>query len=84
MGEVLYISVAASNAGNERTPDQVLAEAVRRFCRSIELCEGYLRGYYGLKMVSWTTYLESPHSYTLPDGLTRIVGYRPVSEGSWS
>ncbi|MCJ1305051.1 hypothetical protein MMC08_007865 [Hypocenomyce scalaris] len=52
MGEVLYISVAASNAGNERTPDQVLAEAVRRFCRSIELCEGYLRGYYGLKMAT--------------------------------
>lgn len=23
---------------------------MRRFCRSIELCENYLRGYYGLKL----------------------------------
>lgn len=24
---------------------------MRRFCRSIELCDDYLRGYYGLKLV---------------------------------
>ncbi|KAL9585914.1 MAG: hypothetical protein Q9212_001231 [Teloschistes hypoglaucus] len=29
-----------------------LAESVRRFCRSIELCDGFLRGYYGLKLAS--------------------------------
>ena len=28
-----------------------LAESLRRFCRSVELCDGYLRGFYGLKMV---------------------------------
>lgn len=28
-----------------------LAEALKRFCRSIELCDNYLRGYYGLKLV---------------------------------
>lgn len=31
--------------------DQSLGEALRRFCRSIELCDDYLRGYYGLKLV---------------------------------
>ena len=25
-------------------------EAVKRFCRAVELCEGYLRGWYGLKV----------------------------------
>lgn len=29
-----------------------LTEAMKRFCRSIELCDNYLRGYYGLKLVS--------------------------------
>jgi ER membrane protein complex subunit 2 len=29
-----------------------LAESLKRFCRSIELCDDYLRGYYGLKLVS--------------------------------
>jgi len=28
-----------------------LTESLRRFCRSIELCDDYLRGYYGLKLV---------------------------------
>jgi hypothetical protein len=31
--------------------DRYLAESLRRFCRSIELCDDYLRGYYGLKLV---------------------------------
>lgn len=47
MGEVLYLS--GTNSGNVN--NQELAEALRRFCRSIELCDDYLRGYYGLKMV---------------------------------
>jgi hypothetical protein len=29
-----------------------MAEAVKRFARSVELCDDYLRGYYGLKLVS--------------------------------
>lgn len=28
-----------------------LPEALKRFCRSVELCDNYLRGYYGLKSV---------------------------------
>ncbi|KAL8759777.1 MAG: hypothetical protein Q9199_000501 [Rusavskia elegans] len=47
LGEILYTSASA-------TQDQLgsLAESVRRFCRSIELCNGYVRGYYGLKLAS--------------------------------
>jgi hypothetical protein len=29
-----------------------LSEAMRRYCRSIELCNNFLRGYYGLKLVT--------------------------------
>ncbi|KAG7007153.1 inositol-1,4,5-trisphosphate 5-phosphatase 1 [Physcia stellaris] len=46
LGEILYMG--ASN--NESSAVRVLAESMRRFCRSIELCDGYLRGYYGLKL----------------------------------
>ena len=31
-----------------------VSEAMRRFCRSVELCDNYLRGFYGLKIVSRT------------------------------
>lgn len=47
LGEVLYITASANEAG----ADKDLAESMRRFCRSIELCDDYLRGYYGLKLV---------------------------------
>lgn len=43
--------MAAKVAGQGDTPKR-LGEAVKRFCRSIELCDDYLRGYYGLKLVS--------------------------------
>lgn len=29
-----------------------MVESLKRFSRSIELCDDYLRGYYGLKLVS--------------------------------
>ncbi|KAL8941587.1 MAG: hypothetical protein Q9211_001770 [Gyalolechia sp. 1 TL-2023] len=47
LGEILFVSAAISQ-------DEVglLAESVRRFCRSVELCDGYIRGYYGLKLSS--------------------------------
>ncbi|PQE31965.1 tetratricopeptide repeat domain-containing protein [Rutstroemia sp. NJR-2017a WRK4] len=47
LGEVLYIAAGA----NDSNADRYLAESLRRFCRSIELCDDYLRGYYGLKLV---------------------------------
>ncbi|OJD25216.1 hypothetical protein ACJ73_03424 [Blastomyces percursus] len=48
LGEVEYISSTSSD--NQETTLKLLADSVRRFCRSIELCDDYLRGYYGLKL----------------------------------
>lgn len=48
LGEVLYMTASANEAG----ADKDLAESMRRFCRSIELCDDYLRGYYGLKLTT--------------------------------
>lgn len=41
----------AANASNE-SQQKYFAESIKRFCRSVELCEDYLRGYYGLKKVT--------------------------------
>lgn len=51
LGEVLFM---AAKAGGEGSHEQHLAEALKRYCRSIELCDDYLRGYYGLKMVCYS------------------------------
>lgn len=48
LGEVLYMAASTS----EGSSLQHLTESVKRFSRSIELCDDYLRGYYGLKLVS--------------------------------
>lgn len=49
MGEVVLLS-----AGKGEGADGVkaVAESLRRFCRSVELCDDYLRGYYGIKLTS--------------------------------
>ncbi|CAI4210462.1 unnamed protein product [Parascedosporium putredinis] len=49
LGEILFMA-GTSLADNSST--RYLAESVKRFCRSIELCDDYLRGYYGLKQVT--------------------------------
>ncbi|KAG9992918.1 tetratricopeptide repeat domain-containing protein, partial [Aureobasidium melanogenum] len=50
LGETLFVSAgAAEDAGGKL---KLLADAQRSFCRSIELCDDYLRGYYGLKLTS--------------------------------
>lgn len=43
---------------NDSAADKQLGESLRRFCRSIELCDNYLRGYYGLKVVSRCAYVR--------------------------
>ncbi|PGH01272.1 hypothetical protein GX51_05327 [Blastomyces parvus] len=48
LGEIEYISSTSSD--NQETSLRLLADSVRRFCRSIELCDDYVRGYYGLKL----------------------------------
>jgi hypothetical protein len=60
LGEVLFM---AGSTGDS-SADKYLAEALRRFCRSIELCDDYLRGYYGLKMVCTSS---NGSSYICPD-----------------
>ncbi|KAK3072668.1 Inositol phosphatase SIW14 [Teratosphaeriaceae sp. CCFEE 6253] len=49
LGEVLYASAQKLESAEQAKP---LAEAMRRFCRSIELCDDYLRGYYGLRLAT--------------------------------
>jgi len=49
LGEVIYLS--SGNMEGEANQLKALSESMRRFCRSIELCDDYLRGYYGLKLV---------------------------------
>ncbi|PFH61948.1 hypothetical protein XA68_15710 [Ophiocordyceps unilateralis] len=48
LGEVSLMAADANSEGQQKH----LAEAVKRFCRSIELCDDYLRAYYGLKLVT--------------------------------
>ncbi|KAM0722026.1 hypothetical protein Q7P37_002952 [Cladosporium fusiforme] len=49
LGEALFL---AANKAEGAEQIKGLSEAMRRFCRSIELCDDYLRGYYGLKLTT--------------------------------
>lgn len=48
LGEVLFMSSSTNYNGREKS----IIEAMQCFCRSIELCDDYLRSYYGLKIVT--------------------------------
>ncbi|SMQ52143.1 unnamed protein product [Zymoseptoria tritici ST99CH_3D7] len=50
LGEVLFAASRGREEGGEGV--RVLAESMRRFGRSVELCDGYLRGFYGLKVTT--------------------------------
>ncbi|KAI5272557.1 hypothetical protein E4T47_04142 [Aureobasidium subglaciale] len=50
LGEMLFISASAAEDSGSKL--KLLADAQRSFCRSVELCDDYLRGYYGLKLTS--------------------------------
>ncbi|KAI1169739.1 tetratricopeptide [Nemania sp. FL0916] len=54
LGEMLLMAARTSDAPRR------LTEAVKRFCRSIELCDNYLRGYYGLKLTTQQLLNEPP------------------------
>ncbi|CAJ2507861.1 Uu.00g090470.m01.CDS01 [Anthostomella pinea] len=65
LGEMLLMASKTSDAPRH------LAEALKRFSRSIELCDDYLRGYYGLKLTT-TQLLSEPQKaskQTEPDEL---------------
>ncbi|EGS17348.1 uncharacterized protein CTHT_0066700 [Thermochaetoides thermophila DSM 1495] len=55
LGELHYMAAIAPGAGQGTAAggsyQRHMVEAVKRFARSIELCDDYLRGYYGLKLV---------------------------------
>ena len=52
MGELVFQSVFTKGISGGSQRVKSLFESMRWFCRSIELCEDYLRGHYGLKVVS--------------------------------
>lgn len=41
----------AAESGSEGNSQSYIAKSLKRFCRSVELSDDYLRGYYGLKRV---------------------------------
>ena len=49
IGELEYLNASTLSDGSEAAVRAVIS-AVQRFSRSIELCDDYLRGYYGLKL----------------------------------
>lgn len=57
LGEVTFLAATAGEEGGEQL--KALSEAMRRFCRSVELCDDYLRGFYGLKLVCLRAKLRS-------------------------
>lgn len=49
-----------SGSGDQNDSAKQLGKALKRFCRSIELCDDYLRGYYGLKLVRCCNFPYQP------------------------
>jgi len=50
LGELEYMAGGSSTEPTET--QKHLTQAIQRFSRSIELCDDYLRGFYGLKLAS--------------------------------
>jgi len=77
LGELQY-AAAITSGGSEGSAQKYLVEALKRFCRSIELCDDYLRGYYGLKLVTSRLLEETgkpakpvdPEDFAMPDRAT--------------
>lgn len=60
LAEVHYMAATSSPSSS---PEKYLSESLKRFARSIELCDDYLRGYYGLKLVT-SRLLRNPPAQT--------------------
>ncbi|EPS42675.1 hypothetical protein H072_3319 [Dactylellina haptotyla CBS 200.50] len=58
LGEISCIAAETSGAGKEV---EKLEASLRWYLRAVELCDGYLRGYYGVKMVT-ARLLQSKYS----------------------
>lgn len=70
LGELNYVASQVSSDGMTAT-HKSLTEAVRRFSRSVELCQHYLRGYYGL-LLTTTTLLHMEEGQDAPE-VARVV-----------
>ncbi|ETS80369.1 hypothetical protein PFICI_07898 [Pestalotiopsis fici W106-1] len=75
LGELLLMAAKSSQPADA---SRQLGEAVKRFCRSVELCDDYLRGFYGLKLATRKLLQEPPkiakqssdNDMPLPDATT--------------
>ncbi|KAK6605939.1 tetratricopeptide repeat domain-containing protein [Botrytis cinerea] len=77
LGEILYIAAGV----NDSNSDRYLADSMRRFCRSIELCDDYLRGYYGLKLASSQLLRKPPTSRnSKPDNSLPFPGTNTIEK----
>ncbi|GAB1314070.1 Inositol phosphatase SIW14 [Madurella fahalii] len=74
LGELQFMAATALGVAGG-SYQKYMAEAIKRFSRSIELCDDYLRGYYGLKLVSKRLLNDGAksakqtddHEFVLPD-----------------
>ncbi|KAJ9191074.1 hypothetical protein DTO164E3_9028 [Paecilomyces variotii] len=63
LGELQYIAAISTHADSEEDQQRLLVNSFRQFCRSVELCDDYLRGFYGIKVTSsylLDHYLQKP------------------------
>ena len=75
LGEIECVAATSNTEGTENSY-ALLTDAVRRFSRSIELCDDYLRGYYGLKAVCVhqnTPQKSEKSKLTIQTGLTKAT-----------
>ncbi len=64
LGELQYMAATTGSTAGEAS-QKYLVDALKRFCRSIELCDDYLRGHYGLKLVRYSAITRSTSWYTV-------------------
>ncbi|KAE8348356.1 hypothetical protein BDV28DRAFT_143688 [Aspergillus coremiiformis] len=77
LGEALYIF--ARTAEDEGFP-QYLRKSIQHFCRSVELCDDYLRGFYGLALAT-SLQLEQEGPMNALRGLASDFLYKEKIEG---
>ncbi|KAJ5085617.1 hypothetical protein N7532_010388 [Penicillium argentinense] len=61
LGELLYVS----SSSGEDDASRLAGKSVQHFCRSIELCDDYLRGFYGLALAT-SRMIENEHAGERP------------------
>ncbi|PYI10512.1 hypothetical protein BO78DRAFT_360470 [Aspergillus sclerotiicarbonarius CBS 121057] len=80
LGEILYSDALSSDAGDSF---QLLEDSIHRFCRSIELCSDYLRGFYGLILVWHPIKVLDELTIFARERLNEIVKSRTSTHHLW-